>query len=183
VNGSRRLWWLATALAVFLAALAWVPRVLRQHSLDGMLVLASGYLGDPPRPQEVADLLRRGARPSTRGAKDYSALFWASKSGSTPVVKLLLEAGADPSDPESWSPALIGAASYGHPHVVSLLLSYGADPNLRDRYGETALQAAQSEGHIAIVALLKQAGRARRPPYRSEEARSPRSVLKEHGPR
>ena len=62
-----------------------------------------------------------------------TALCNATKSGHSDIVRLLLEAGANPSQPEPGlaprGSALIGAASRGDEELVRLLLAHGADPN------------------------------------------------------
>lgn len=62
-----------------------------------------------------------------------TALCNATMSGHSDIVRMLLEAGADPSQPEPGlaphGSALIGAASRGDEELVRLLLAHGADPN------------------------------------------------------
>ena len=62
-----------------------------------------------------------------------TALCNATMSGHSDIVRLLLEAGANPSQPEPGlaprGSALIGAASRGDEELVRLLLAHGADPN------------------------------------------------------
>ena len=62
-----------------------------------------------------------------------TALCNATMSGHSDIVRLLLEAGANPSQPEPGlaprGSALIGAASRGDGELVRLLLAHGADPN------------------------------------------------------
>lgn len=62
-----------------------------------------------------------------------TALCNATMSGHSDIVRLLLEAGGDPSQPEPGlaprGSALIAAASRGDEELVRLLLAHGADPN------------------------------------------------------
>ena len=62
-----------------------------------------------------------------------TALCNATLLGHNDIVRLLLEAGADPNQPEPGlapkGSALIGAASQGNEELVRLLLAHGADPN------------------------------------------------------
>ena len=50
------------------------------------------------------------------------------------------------------------AAFGGHAEVATLLLAWGADVNLRSRSGATALRAARSKGHTALMELLREVG-------------------------
>ena len=54
--------------------------------------------------------------------------------------------------------ALLLAAFYGHTDAVRVLLDGGADVNAKSKKGMTALSSAQSNGHTAVVQLLKKAG-------------------------
>ncbi len=42
--------------------------------------------------------------------------------------------------------------------VVCLLLGHGADVEVKDKYGETALQVAAEEEHDEVVKLLREYG-------------------------
>ncbi|NIR13822.1 MAG: ankyrin repeat domain-containing protein, partial [Desulfobacterales bacterium] len=50
------------------------------------------------------------------------------------------------------------AAKKGHREIVKALVAAGADVNARTTGGVTALFAAESEGHTAVVEILKKAG-------------------------
>jgi hypothetical protein len=78
-------------------------------------------------------------------------LVWAAFHGHTEVVRLLLEAGANPNYAIKCI-ALYDAAKQGYPDIVKLLLDHRADTSIRyrsfdTRYhpSETALEAARSE--------------------------------------
>ena len=63
------------------------------------------------------------------------------------VIKLLLEAGADPSTSDKqlgWTP-LHRAAAKNNAAVVNALLRAGADPNARDESQDTPLHMAESD--------------------------------------
>ncbi|HNY13828.1 MAG TPA: ankyrin repeat domain-containing protein, partial [Candidatus Wallbacteria bacterium] len=45
-----------------------------------------------------------------------------------------------------------------HTEVVKLLIDKGAKLNIEDKYGNTALNIAAAEGHLATVKLLVEEG-------------------------
>lgn len=72
------------------------------------------------------------------------------------IVKMLLDAGADPNSQDAGGQtALHNAAYYNHPEAVRLLLDSGADPNIIDDYKNKPLFDAERKGYSEIVAILK----------------------------
>ena len=71
-------------------------------------------------------------------------------------MKVLLQAGAtvDAVNDDGFT-ALHLAAHQGKIQVVEALLNAGADKALKNQWGDTALDDAQSENHPAIVKLLR----------------------------
>ena len=98
----------------------------------------------------VSRLLHSGTDPN---GENGLPLFWAAREGHTQVVRLLLQAGANP-DPNAKGYALFWAAREGHTQVVRLLLEAGVEPQ-SDGF---PLLLASENGHISIVRLLLQAG-------------------------
>jgi len=106
-------------------------------------------------------LLERGANSNPRSLN--IALIFAATHGNSPLVKLLLDAGADPLAkvvtnyvPES----PIMAASYSDcldVENVSILLGLGADVRAKDKRGETALTMAGQRGKTAVFEMLQRA--------------------------
>lgn len=91
----------------------------------------------------------------------FSPLLWASREGFTPIVNVLLEAGADPNQKDQWMGATAGhkAAFWGRADVMKLLISHGLDLNARGDYnGYTALMDAVTRNHLDVAAQLIKAG-------------------------
>ena len=95
-------------------------------------------------------LLQHGAdlkpREKQHGA---DALLVAAARGRTPLVKLLLDKGADAASLDSdGKNGLMWAALNGHTETVSLFLKVGVDPSVRDSGGKTAaVLAKEAEPH------------------------------------
>jgi ankyrin repeat protein len=87
-----------------------------------------------------------------------SPLALAADLGDLAIVKLLLEAGADPNSLATTAWPLSNAAGRGNSEIVELLLDYGADVHAVDEDGGTALSDAAAAGHLAVVELLVEAG-------------------------
>ncbi|XP_019859811.1 PREDICTED: transient receptor potential cation channel subfamily A member 1 homolog [Amphimedon queenslandica] len=89
-----------------------------------------------------------------------TALYIASKEGHAPVVKLLLEHGADIDNfADAYSrTALHIACEVGHVQVVELLLEYTTKINLSDDFKRTALHIASDKGYAREVELLLEHG-------------------------
>ena len=91
----------------------------------------------------------------------FAPLAWAAREGYTPLVKVLLEKGANPNQLDEWMGATAGhkAAFWGRPEAMKLLISHGLDLNARGAYnGYTALMDAVTRNHVALAKLLVEAG-------------------------
>lgn len=115
----------------------------------------------------VQMLLDAGADPS--GPADYKAFLdkynrayepsWhlcqAADGGHAAVMRLLLEAGANPNLAQGEGvTALTIAAEQGHFEVVQLLLAAGADIQYKTALG-TAVELAERNGHSEIAAMIR----------------------------
>jgi ankyrin repeat protein len=85
-------------------------------------------------------------------------VYRAVSGGHLEVVRMLLEAGADP-DPngdemEQLLPPLVLAAQGGRLELLLLLLARGAAIDVAGRHGFTSLMAATMGGHLEVVRIL-----------------------------
>src|SRR5205823_3020122 len=104
----------------------------------------------------VEALINTGAELNAPGSRfGGTALHAAALREHIPVMKLLLEAGADPGrgDFNHVTP-LHTAAMYGNPEVVSMLLQFGAPKDAADGVGETPYDLAVQTGQVESQNLL-----------------------------
>lgn len=124
--------------------------------------------------ETIACLLKHGAAKDPKSLN--SALFNATVRGPKEAVQLLLEHGANATNPAGFAgyTPLMGAAYSERvdPEIVQLLLKGGADVQSKAATGDTALQLAGKRGSTEIVALLTKAGAT---PASARSAASPKS--------
>ena len=104
-------------------------------------------------------LLKAGADPNFQLEDGGTPLYMASQSGYTDIVRLLIQANANPNLQllSDGSSALHIASQRGHSDVVRILLNAKANPNCRAKEGSTALSVACFDGASAIVDMLLRA--------------------------
>jgi ankyrin repeat protein len=104
---------------------------------------------------KVSDYLKMDIDINEHFESGWTALLAASAQGFMPIVKLLLEHGANPdiSNFNKITP-LLYAVRYNNYEICSLLLEYGSDVNLQDIYGNSPLIGAAKNGKMEIVELL-----------------------------
>ena len=103
-------------------------------------------------------------RGTSYGGWDATALDYAAWRGHTPVVKLLLKRGADPTAKHGYGGDALGAAIHGFNHAehsrgpgaVKALATVATDKRL-----EKAIEYARSESDHKVSAVLEQVRRAR----------------------
>ncbi|MGP8269408.1 MAG: ankyrin repeat domain-containing protein [Terracidiphilus sp.] len=132
--------------------------------------------GDTAR---VARLLSGGANPNSRKCCYYdflnnigvtqifeedTPLGIAIENNKREIVRLLLDAGADPNLPSSsgGSPLVI-ALEHRHQKIVTVLLAHGADPNRPDPHNSTPFMIADEYGELDAQKALLAAGADPRP--------------------
>jgi len=133
--------------------------------------------------EQVRALLDAGAPADARSPDDWTPLMLACLSGAThvertdpgrvaDVVRMFLEAGADPNAPgPKGRTALHCAADSGSPSAVAELLAWAADPRLRDTEGHTPRDLALAAGHEDLAHMLAQAEEERQRRSESSAAR------------
>ena len=155
------------------------------------MLLSSAECGDLEAVHSLidagTDLATRDERGATRG---WTAPMLAARSGKGDVVRLLLNAGAEPDltdDPADRHRATVRflcrhedtnadmegmrlgrtachfAAAGGHTDVIRVLIESGCDVNAADHTGKTPLMLAVKGGFLALARLLIQAGAAVEP--------------------
>lgn len=104
-------------------------------------------------------LLDNGGNPNDGGWGDTPILIWAAGLV-LPIVKLLIEAGADVNiqGPERRCTALFPAMLRPDTRIARLLLESGADPNIQIYDRTTALHHAARHGDSVMIELMMEWG-------------------------
>lgn len=98
------------------------------------------------------------ARSDTQGRSQFSALGLACLNGHLPVVKRLIDLGADPKKTKLRN-SVVSAAQGGHLDVVEYLLELGLSPNQGEDDGyQTPLHVAAYHGRVDLIEYLLSVG-------------------------
>lgn len=125
------------------------PGLASSYSADGFTALhLAAFFG---RAGAVETLLAQGAPvdASSRNAMRVAPIHSAAAAHSAEIVRLLLEAGADPSARQEGDyTALHAAALHGDAAMVRALLDRGADPDAKTADGRTARDLARGKPEV-----------------------------------
>lgn len=132
-------------------------RLLRDSVVE-LDIFEAAALGEE---EVMMRFLENKADISSRSPDGFTPLHLAAFFNQPPIVKKLLEKGADVNavaENPSRVQALHSAAACGSVEIVKILLEHGADVNSSQHGGWTALQAAAKHGNLEMLDLLIQYG-------------------------
>jgi len=132
--------------------------LVNAFAADGFYPLGlAAYFGHPAI---VEFLLKNGAnvKLAARNAQKVTALHAGASRGGAEIVKMLLEASADPNTKQERGFApLHSAAANGNVAVVELLLKHGARADAKSDDGKTPGDMAAEGGHKDLAEILRKA--------------------------
>jgi ankyrin repeat protein len=132
--------------------------LVNAFAADGFYPLGlAAYFGHPAI---VEFLLKNGAdvKLAALNAQKVTALHAGASRGGAEIVKMLLEAGADPdAKQERGFVPLHSAAANGNAAVVELLLLHGAHADAKADDGKTPADMAAEGGHKDLAGRLRRA--------------------------
>ena len=138
--------------------LATDPEALRKIDKAGLtpllLAVKEGQV------EMVGVLLAAGADPNQTSPQNWSPLHEAAVTGKPEIVRMLLGKGAKPMvfEVQNHGTPLHIACFHGNLEICQLLVKAGADINARDREHLTPVWHARDQGHLKVVAWMKEHG-------------------------
>jgi ankyrin repeat protein len=127
----------------------------------------------------VEFLLSEGADANTN-SDDHAALDLAAMEGLDDIVRLLLDAGADPTfKTQQMTTALHQASRTGRINIVQMLIDNAADPRVQDSRGHTPLHQTLWASHNAIANLLVENGA--NPVTKNDDGETPLHIAARRG--
>ena len=134
------------------------PALVTSYSGDGFTPLHfSAFFG---RPDAAALLIARGAQVDAlgRGFMTGTALHSAAAAAHADIVRMLVDAGAEPNLRQSGGETpLHAAAANADVPSVDALLDHGADPSLTKEDGQSILDLAEERGDEATIERIRKA--------------------------
>jgi uncharacterized protein len=136
-------------------------RKLEDAADPKVVELTSAIIGDDT--EKALKIIAGGVNVNGIDDVGCTPLLLASCRDNYPVMKALLQLGADPnfvlkSECENLNDGTTDLMRVSSKKTCLLLLSYGADVNTKDNQGETALMIAVKMSNIAMVETLLQQG-------------------------
>ncbi|RBR09474.1 uncharacterized protein FIESC28_09858 [Fusarium coffeatum] len=125
-----------------------------------VLALRDSKLSQHDKIRVVKMLLDHGASPNVSdGTWGVAAICFAMETGSTDLVRMMVQAGANTKKKmSSGETLLLYAIDHGRRDQAKLLLEAGADANAADKKGRTPLMQAISRRDTELIRLLKAHG-------------------------
>ncbi|KAM5347846.1 hypothetical protein ACJ41O_007670 [Fusarium nematophilum] len=122
-----------------------------------VIAIRDGKLSEADRVRAVRMLLDHGASPNVSdGTRGVAAICHVMETGSTELVRMMLDAGAKTKKKMSGGETLLlYAIDHGKSDQAKMLLEHGADPNATDKKGRTPLMQAISRRDVHLIKLLK----------------------------
>lgn len=148
----------ALGLAMVLAVALTAAAAAEESSADLVTLVARGDtdgLADLLSAGVAAETLNPQCPPQTR----CKPITYAAEQSDPAILRLLLEAGADPNGTNSVGDnALIVAIMSGNAAGIDVLLEFGADMNQANRFGISALVGTVMMGDASLLAKLLEHG-------------------------
>ena len=137
------------------------PGLAKTYSSDGFTALHLASFFGQPAAVEALLHYAPDVNAVSRNPMKVAVINAAAASRNLEVVKLVLQAGANPdAQQQAGYTALHEAAVNNNAELAGALLSAGVDPGVRSDAGQTAAEMAREKSHTEIADMLD----ARKPP-------------------